>query len=80
MLVSRTNPLEAIVVNAQHQQDPTALVTWQNLDPAVLGLAVDSNRFARVTSKIVGTGRIVASSGALADTLAIFVAPDSSTH
>lgn len=80
MLVNRTNPLEAIVVNAQHQQDPTALVTWQNLDPAVLGLAVDSNRFAHVTSKIVGTGRIVASSGALADTLAIFVAPDSSSH
>ncbi len=80
MLVNRTNPLEAIVVNAQHQQDPTALVTWQNLDAAVLGLAVDSNRFAHVTSKIVGTGRIVASSGALADTLAIFVAPDSSSH
>ena len=77
MLVNHTNPLEAIVVNAQHQQDPNALVGWQNLDTAVLTLAVDSNRYARVTSKIVGTGRVVASSGALADTLVISVAPDS---
>src|SRR6266481_4971714 len=77
MLVNHTNPLEAIVVNAQHQQDPNALVGWQNLDTAVLTLAVDSNRYARVTSKIVGTGRVVASSGALADTLVIHVAPDS---
>lgn len=80
MLVGRTNPLEAIVVNAQHQQDPNASVSWQNLDTAVLGLVVDSTRFASVTSRIVGTGRIVATSGALADTLVIHVAPDSSSH
>jgi len=77
ILVNHTNPLEAIVVNAQHQQDPSAIVEWQNLDTAVLTLAVDSNRYARVTSRIVGTGRIVAASGALADTLVIHVAPDS---
>ena len=77
MLVNRTNTLEAVVVNAQHQQNPSALVAWQNVDTAVLTLAVDSNRYARVTSKIVGTGRIVAASGALADTLVIHVAPDS---
>jgi hypothetical protein len=77
MQVNHTNPLEAIVVNAQHQQDPNALVAWQNLDTAVLTLAVDSNRYARVTSRIVGTCRIVAASGALADTLVIHVAPDS---
>jgi len=77
MLVNHTNPLEAVVVNAQHQQDPTALVGWHNLDTAILTLAVDSNRYARVTSKIVGSGRVVASSGALADTLVISVAPDS---
>ena len=77
MQVNHTNPLEAIVVNAQHQQNPNALVAWQNLDTAVLTLAVDSNRYARVTSRIVGTGRIVAASGALADTLVIHVAPDS---
>ena len=79
MLVGKTNPLEAIVVNAQHQQDPNAPVAWQNLDTAVLGLVVDSVRFARVTSKIVGTGRIAATSGSLADTLVIHVAPDTST-
>ncbi len=79
MLVNRTNPLEAFVVNAQHQQDPSALVAWQNRDTAVLTLAVDSNRYARVTSRIVGTGRIVAASGALADTLVIHVYPDSSS-
>ena len=79
MLVNHTNPLEAFVVNAQHQQDPSALVAWQNLDTAVLTLAVDSNRYARVTSRIVGTGRIVAASGALADTLVIHVYPDSSS-
>ena len=77
MLVNHTNPLEAVVVNAQHQQDPSALVAWQNLDTAVLTLAVDSNRYASVTSRIVGTGRIVAASGALADTLVIHVFPDS---
>lgn len=79
MLVNRTNGLEAIVVDEQHQQDPNALVAWQNLDTAVLGLVVDSTRFARVTSKIVGTGRIVATSGSLADTLVIQVAPDTSS-
>jgi len=78
MLVNRTNALEAIVVTAQHQQDPSAVVDWANLDTGILQLAVDSNRFARVTSKVVGTGRIVATSGALADTLTIHVYPDSS--
>jgi hypothetical protein len=82
MLVNHTNRLEAFVVNAQHQQDTAAAVVWQNLDTAVLGLAtyVDSTRVARVTSKAVGSGRIVATSGSLADTLTIFVAPDSSSH
>jgi hypothetical protein len=81
MLVNRTNWLKASVVNAQHQQDPDAPVAWQNLDPAVLGLVtyVDSTRVAQVTSKIVGTGRIVATSGQLADTLVIHVAPDTSS-
>lgn len=79
MLVNRTNRLEAFVVNAQHQQDPAAPVTWQNLDPNILGLAtyVDSTHIARVTSNALGTGRIVASSGALVDTLRIVVVPDS---
>jgi hypothetical protein len=76
MMVNQTNSLEAIVVNAQHQQDTNALVAWQNLDTSILGL-VDSNRFARVTSKAAGTGRIVATSGALGDTLVIHVVPDS---
>jgi len=79
MLVNRTNQLEAVVVNAQHQQDTTAAVVWQNLDTAILGLR-DSLRFAYVTSKAVGSGRIVATSGSLADTLTILVAPDSSSH
>jgi len=81
MLVGRTNRLEAIVIDSLHQQDPDAPVAWQNLDTTVLGLAVDVDtvRVARVTSKIVGTGRIVATSGALVDTLAIQVAPDSSS-
>jgi hypothetical protein len=81
MLVGRTNRLQAIVVNAQHQQDPSAPVAWQNLDTAVLGLVVDVDtaRVARVTSKIVGTGRIVATSASLADTLVIRVAPDTSS-
>jgi len=77
MLVNRTNALEAIVVTAQHQQNPSAVVNWANLDTGILQLAVDSNRFASVTSKAVGTGRIVATSGALADTLTIHVYPDS---
>jgi len=81
MLVNRTNRLEAFVIDEQHQQDPNAIVAWENLDTAVLGLVtyVDSSRIARVTSKIVGTGRIVATSGALADTLVIQVAPDTSS-
>ena len=79
MLVNHTNRLEATVVNAQHQQDTLASVVWQNLDTAVLGLVtyVDTARVARVTSKAAGTGRIVASSGSLADTLVIHVVPDS---
>jgi hypothetical protein len=77
MLVNHTNRLEAIVVNAQHQQDSSASVVWENLDTSVLGLVVDSVRVSHVTSKAVGTGRIVAASGALADTLVIHVAPDS---
>jgi Domain of unknown function (DUF4382) len=81
MLVNRTNLLEAIVVNEQHQQDPAAPVVWQNLDTAVLALdtIADSARYARVTSKTVGTGRIVATSRSLADTLEIHVAPDTSS-
>ena len=79
MLQNRTNQLEAIVVNAQHQQDPSAVVDWQNLDTAILTLAVDSNRYARVTSKAIGTGRIMASSGLFADTLVIHVAADTSS-
>jgi hypothetical protein len=78
MLVNRTNRLEAIVIDSQHQQDTTASVVWQNLNPTVLGLVVDSVRVARVTSMTVGTGRIVASSGALADTLVITVVADTS--
>ncbi len=78
MLVNRTNRLHAIVVNAQHQQDQTAVVTWQNLDPAILGLVEDSAHWASVTSKVVGSGRIVAASGGLADTLRIVVAADTS--
>lgn len=77
MMVGDTNQLEAIVVDAQHQQDTTAVVTWENLNSAVLGLA-PNGRFALVNSKIVGTGRIVATSGAFSDTLRIVVAPDSS--
>jgi Domain of unknown function (DUF4382) len=78
MLLNKTNPLHAIVVNAQHQQDTAALVTWQNLDPAILGLVEDSAHWASVTSKAVGSGRIVAVSGNLADTLTIFAAADTS--
>jgi len=77
MLLNHTNRLQATVVNAQHQQDTTASVVWQDLDTTVLGLVVDSVRVSHVTSKAVGTGRIVAASGALADTLVIHVVPDS---
>src|SRR2546422_9788834 len=79
MLVNHTNRLEAFLINAQHQQDTSATVVWQNVDTAVLGLVtyVDSTHAARVTSKAVGTGRIVAASGALAYTLVIHVFPDS---
>jgi hypothetical protein len=79
MLVGRTNQLEAIVVSSQHQQDPDAPVVWQNLDATVLGLVVDSVRFARVTARTVGSGRIVATSGPLADTLVIQVLADTSS-
>lgn len=80
MLLNKTNRLEAFVVDAQHQQDPTAAVAWQNLDTAVLGLTAypESTHVARVTSKIIGTGRIVATSGSFADTLVIHVAADTS--
>jgi len=77
MLVGRTNRLEAIVVNDQHQQDPNALVAWQNLDSAVLSLR-DSLRFTYVTSRTIGTGRVIATSGVLADTLVIRVVADTS--
>jgi uncharacterized protein DUF4382 len=79
MLVNHTNRLEAFVITPQHQQDTSAAVVWQNLDTTVLGLVtyVDSTHVSRVTSKAVGTGRIVAASGGLADTLVIHVVPDS---
>jgi uncharacterized protein DUF4382 len=81
MLVGRTNRLETIVINSQHQQDPSAAVGWQNLDTAVVGLVVDgdTSRVARVTAKLAGSGRIVATSGALADTLVIQVVADTSS-
>lgn len=77
MVVGATKPLEAIVLNGQRQQEPDAPVEWQNLDAAILGLVVDSVRFARVSAKAVGSGRIVATSGSLTDTLVINVAADS---
>ncbi len=79
MLANHTNRLEAFVITAQHQQDTGAAVVWQNLDTTVLGLVAyaDSTHVARVTAKAVGTGRIVAASGGLADTLVIHVVPDS---
>jgi len=76
MLMNRTNRLEAIVQDAQHQQDTAAAVSWQNLDPTILGLR-DSLRFAYVTSLHTGIGRVVASSGTFRDTLSIYVAADS---
>lgn len=81
MPVGRTNLLEAIVVNEQHQQDPDAPVVWQNLDTTVLALdtIADSARYARVTSKTIGTGRIVAVSRSLVDTLVIHVSADTSS-
>ena len=80
MLNNHTNRIEAFVINAQHQQDTLAVVAWQDLDTAIVSLAtyVDSTHVARVTSKAVGTGRIVATSGAFADTLVIHVAADTS--
>jgi hypothetical protein len=77
MIVGDTNQLEAIVVDAQHEQDTNAVVTWENLNNAVLGLT-PNGRLALVNAKIGGTGRIVATSGSFADTLLIVVAPDSS--
>lgn len=79
MLQNRTNQLEAHIINAQHQWDTTAAVAWQNLDTAVLGLQ-PNGRFASVTSKTIGTGRVVATSGSLLDTLVIQVAADTSSN
>jgi hypothetical protein len=81
MVVNSTNRLEAIVVDAQHQPDPNAPVDWQNLDPTVLALVtyVDSTHVARVTSQTSGIGRVVATSGALGDTLFIHVAVSDTT-
>ena len=78
MLLTSRISLEAIVVNDQHQQNPSAPVSWLNLDPSVLNLVEDSARFVSVTANTVGSGRIVASSGSLVDTLRIFVAADTS--
>jgi hypothetical protein len=78
MLVNRTNQLEAHIINAQQQWDTTSAVAWQNLDTTVLGL-VPNGRFAAVTSKAIGTGRIVATSGSYVDTLSIQVAADTSS-
>jgi hypothetical protein len=78
MLMNRTNQLEAHIINAQHQWDTTAAVAWQNLDTAVLDL-VPNGRFASVTSKAIGSGRVVAASGSYVDTLVIQVAPDTSS-
>lgn len=79
MLMNRTNQLEAHVINAQQQWDMTAAVTWQNLDAAILDLA-PNGRFASVTSKAVGSGRVVASSGSFVDTLRIQVVADTSSN
>jgi uncharacterized protein DUF4382/carboxypeptidase family protein len=82
MLAGRTNQLEAIVVNAQNQQEPSPTVTWAALDSGAISLT-DSSRagkYAWVTSLAVGSGRVVATSGALSDTLRITVYPDSSQH
>ena len=76
MLNGATKELIAWVINAQHEQDTLAPVTWQNLDTAVFSL-VPNGRRADVTAKKVGNGRIAASSGSLADTVRIFVAADS---
>jgi hypothetical protein len=78
MLMNRTNQLEAHLINAQHQWDTTAVVAWQNLDGTRLGL-VPNGRFAAVTSKAVGTGRVVATSGSYVDTLSITVVADTSS-
>ena len=79
MLLNRTNRLEVFVIDSLHQQNDTAAVVWQNLDPTILGLVVDSVRISHVTSRALGTGRIVAASGTQADTLTIHVFPDSSS-
>lgn len=77
MPVNRTNQLEAHIINAQQQWDTTSAVAWQNLDAAVLDL-VPNGRYASVTSKAIGTGRVVATSGSLLDTLVIQVVADTS--
>jgi hypothetical protein len=79
MLVGHTNQLEAIVVNAQNQQEPNPTVLWATLDSGVVSLT-DSGRpgkYAWVTSVAVGQARVVAASGAWSDTLVIAVYPDS---
>jgi hypothetical protein len=76
---NRTNQLEAHVINAQRQWDTTAAVTWQNLDTVILDL-VPNGRFASVTSKQVGSCRVVASSGSYVDTLRIQVVADTSSN
>jgi hypothetical protein len=81
MLVGDTTQIEAIVINAQHQPEPSPTVAWATLDPSVVSLT-DSARmgkYAWVSSLAVGTGRVVATSGNLKDTLVITVAPDSTT-
>ncbi len=79
MLTGHTNQLEAIVVNAQYQQDTNPVVAWANLDTLILSLTDSAlhGKYAWVTSLAVGTGRVVATSGGLSDTLVITVYPDS---
>lgn len=79
MLVGDTTKIEAIVVNAQHQREPSPTVAWATLDTAVLSLtdSMRAGKYAWVSSRTVGTGRVVARSGSLSDTLVITVAPDS---
>jgi uncharacterized protein DUF4382 len=80
MLTGRTNKLEAIVVNAQNQQEPSPTVTWTTVDTGVVSLTDSSlaGKYAWVTSKAIGQAHVVATSGSLADTLVITVYPDSS--
>jgi hypothetical protein len=79
ILTGRGDTLQAVVVDAQHHPDTSAVVAWQNLDPAVLNLQPDmpTPRHAVVTASTPGTARVVATSGALADTLVITIVADS---